>query len=117
MEIIFHTTEKGGDHPIRHDLHFQQKKYEVTHVIVRLLPKFMGSRGCYSGGAVADAAAGSLQTFANPKPALARLLAQSGPVPGIENLPEENGVGGKKDKRKGHEEEGRANKKGRSVKN
>lgn len=94
MEIVLHAVDKGGDHTIRHDLNFQEAKYETLHVM----------------------------SFTNPKPNLARLLAKSGPVPGLENLPEENGAptpaSTKKDKRKGHDDDTRANKKGRSsVKN
>ncbi|RVD88537.1 uncharacterized protein DFL_002719 [Arthrobotrys flagrans] len=60
MEIVLHTAEKGGDHTIKHDLHFQQPKYDITTTI----------------------------TFHNPKPGLMKLLQASGPVPGFDTLGE-----------------------------
>ena len=38
MEIILTAVEKGGDHPIKHDLNFQHERYEANHVIVRVVP-------------------------------------------------------------------------------
>ena len=35
MEIVFTGVDKGGDHPIFHDLNFQEQRYEAKHVIVR----------------------------------------------------------------------------------
>ncbi|KAL7271203.1 transcription factor TFIIF complex subunit Tfg3 [Rhizina undulata] len=86
MEIVLHAVDKGGDHNIRHDLNFQKSKYEAIHTV----------------------------TFNNPRPNLARLLALSGPVPGVEAgaAPEENGVT-KRDKRKNDGEE-RVKKKSRN---
>lgn len=54
------------------------------------------------------------QTFKNPRPNLLKALAVSGPVPGGDAAPEENGVG-KRDKRKNEGEE-RVKKKSRSEK-
>lgn len=34
MEIVLTAVEKGGDHPIAHDLNFQSEMYESTHTIV-----------------------------------------------------------------------------------
>ncbi|KAL2357441.1 transcription initiation factor-like protein subunit [Cryomyces antarcticus] len=56
MEIILSAVGKGGDHPLVHDLNFQQERYEAKHVI----------------------------TFRNPKPELLAILKESGPV-GEEN--------------------------------
>jgi len=85
MEIVLHGIDKGGDHVVRHDLHFQQTKYESLHTI----------------------------TFNNPRPNLLKQLANSGPVPGTNAVPaEENGVT-KRDKRKNDGEE-RVKKKSRS---
>jgi len=88
MEVLLHGADKGGEHSIRHDLHFQKTKYENVHPV----------------------------TFTNPRPNLLKLLAQCGPVPGndVAAAPEENGVG-KRDKRKNDGEE-RAKKKSRSEK-
>ncbi|KAF3224083.1 hypothetical protein TWF191_006198 [Orbilia oligospora] len=60
MEIVLHSADKGGDHTIKHDLHFQQPKYDITTTI----------------------------TFNNPKPGLLKLLQASGPVPGFDGLGE-----------------------------
>ncbi|KAI5836833.1 yeats family-domain-containing protein [Morchella snyderi] len=85
MEIILHGVDKGGDHPIRHDLNFQKNKYESIHTV----------------------------TFTNPRPNLLKQLALSGPVPGSDSAPpEENGLT-KRDKRKNDGEE-RVKKKSRS---
>jgi len=87
MEVVLHTADKGGDHLIRHDLNFQKPRYEMIHTV----------------------------TFTNPRANLAKLLAQSGPVPGYDGIPvEENGVG-KRDKRK-HDGDDRVKKKGKSEK-
>lgn len=34
MEITFTGLDKGGDHPILHDLNFQSARYEAKHTIV-----------------------------------------------------------------------------------
>ena len=34
LEIILTGTEKGGDHPISHDLNFQSPRYEAKHTVV-----------------------------------------------------------------------------------
>lgn len=100
-----HTADKGGDHLIRHDLNFQKPKYEMIHTVVRqpfssLFSKLINPL---------------LQTFTNPRANLAKLLAQSGPVPGYDGTPaDENGVG-KRDKRK-HDGDDRVKKKGKSEK-
>ncbi|KAI9820956.1 MAG: hypothetical protein M1832_003428 [Thelocarpon impressellum] len=57
MDIVLTGVDKGGDHPIKHDLNFQHERYEATHVV----------------------------TFKNPKPGLLAVLKESGPVPGDEN--------------------------------
>ncbi|KAF3908401.1 hypothetical protein ABW21_db0200681 [Orbilia brochopaga] len=88
MEIVLYPMEKGQEISIKHDLNFQKSVYESKQEI----------------------------TFVNPKPGLLRALAQSGPVPGLDGLGEENGTS-KKDKRKGGDDEGKSNKKGRSNKN
>jgi transcription initiation factor TFIID/TFIIF subunit len=55
-----------------------------------------------------------LQTFSNPRPNLLKQLALSGPLPGTDSVPEENGVG----KRAGRKNDGeeRAKKKSRNEK-
>lgn len=105
MEVVLHTADKGGDHLIRHDLNFQKPRYEMTHTVVcqlfsTIFPKLTQL---------------PLQAFTNPRANLAKLLAQSGPVPGYDGTPaEENGVG-KRDKRK-HDGDDRVKKKGKSEK-
>jgi len=84
MEVLLHAIDKGGDHSIRHDLNFQKNKYESIHPV----------------------------TFHNPRPNLLKALAASGPIPGADGAPEENGVS-KRDKRKNDGEE-RTKKKSRS---
>jgi len=37
MEIVFHAADKGGDTIVKHDLHFQQPKYEALHTVVSAL--------------------------------------------------------------------------------
>ncbi|KAI5812611.1 yeats family-domain-containing protein [Pyronema omphalodes] len=86
MNLVLHAIDKGGDHNIQHDLNFQKNKYESIHTI----------------------------TFTNPRPNLLKQLALSGPIPGAEATPEENGVA-RKDKRKNDGEE-RSKKKSRSEK-
>ncbi|EPS44548.1 hypothetical protein H072_1461 [Dactylellina haptotyla CBS 200.50] len=87
MEVVLHTMEKGGDHSIKHDLHFQEAKYESTSTI----------------------------TFSNPKPGLMKVLAQSGPVPGLEAFAEQDG--GSRKAQKAAPEEKPAKKSSRSMKN
>ena len=36
MNITLSTIDKGGDHPIAHDLNFQSEHYESKHSVVRL---------------------------------------------------------------------------------
>ncbi|KAF8534101.1 yeats family-domain-containing protein [Trichophaea hybrida] len=86
MNLVLHAIDKGGDHNLSHDLNFQKNKYESVHNV----------------------------TFVNPRPNLLKQLALSGPVPGGDAAPEENGVG-KRDKRKNDGEE-RSKKKSRSEK-
>ncbi|KAI9850058.1 MAG: hypothetical protein M1838_006138 [Thelocarpon superellum] len=57
MDIVLTGVERGGDHPIKHDLNFGSERYEAKHVI----------------------------TFKNPKPALLAVLRETGPIPGEEN--------------------------------
>jgi len=35
MSIVFTGKEKGGEHPILHDLNFQKNRYEAVHPFVR----------------------------------------------------------------------------------
>lgn len=63
LVIVLHTADKGGDHTITHDLNFAQTSYTVNHTL----------------------------NFPTNKPGLARLLAESGPVPGY-NAPGASGV-------------------------
>ncbi|KTW29706.1 hypothetical protein T552_04094 [Pneumocystis carinii B80] len=67
MDVIIFYADKGGETTLKHDLNFQQNKYENEHIL----------------------------TITNPRPALQRLLAESGPVPGYVELEDK-----KKDKRK-----------------
>ncbi|CCJ30677.1 unnamed protein product, partial [Pneumocystis jirovecii] len=53
MDIVISYAERGGETTIKHDLNFQQTKYENEHIL----------------------------TIVNPRPALQRLLAESGPIP------------------------------------
>ncbi|KAI9816830.1 MAG: hypothetical protein M1827_001475 [Pycnora praestabilis] len=69
MEIVMTAIDKGGDHPVAHDLNFQSGRYEAKHII----------------------------TFKNPKPALMAALKESGSTPGDENgLKAQRGGGGGK---------------------
>lgn len=34
MTITLTAIDKGGDHPIAHDLNFQKEHYETKHVVV-----------------------------------------------------------------------------------
>ncbi|ODQ64592.1 SAS complex, SAS5 subunit/transcription initiation factor IID, subunit 14 [Nadsonia fulvescens var. elongata DSM 6958] len=65
LNIIFHVAERGGEHTVMHDLNFRQNKYDVTHVF----------------------------KFPTNKPALNKLLFESGPVPGYNNPSNNNGNG------------------------
>ncbi|KAK6533489.1 hypothetical protein TWF694_002428 [Orbilia ellipsospora] len=60
MEVVLHPMEKGAEISIKHDLNFQEAKYENVHTV----------------------------TFSNPKPNLMKVLAQTGPVPGLETFGE-----------------------------
>lgn len=53
LNINLHVAERGGEHKLTHDLNFQKTRYEVIHTL----------------------------NFPTNKPALLRLLAESGPVP------------------------------------
>lgn len=65
MQIVFTGKFRGGDHPVTHDLHFQQEEYESLHTI----------------------------TFRNPKPDLINLLSESGPTENG-TAPGKKGAGG-----------------------
>ncbi|KAG4301830.1 hypothetical protein PCK1_001806 [Pneumocystis canis] len=67
MDVTIFYAEKGGEITLKHDLNFQQTKYENEHIL----------------------------TIVNPRPALQRLLAESGSVPEYTELEDK-----KKDKRK-----------------
>lgn len=72
MQIVFTGKFRGGDHPVTHDLHFQQEKYESLHTI----------------------------TFRNPKPDLVNLLGESGPTENGAPA-KKGGAGGGEGKKKG----------------
>lgn len=71
MGIVLHFADKGGEQTIGHDLNFAQNEYIVNHTI----------------------------NVPTNKPNLARLLTESGPVPGY-NAPGASGVGVDNNKRK-----------------
>ncbi|KAF3910787.1 hypothetical protein ABW20_dc0101941 [Dactylellina cionopaga] len=87
MEIVLHIADKGGDHTIKHDLHFQKPKYDLITTV----------------------------TFTNPKANLMKLLAQSGPVPGLEAFTDMDGNARKPQKQA--PEERSTKKSSRSMKN
>ncbi|ODQ67566.1 transcription initiation factor TFIID subunit 14 [Nadsonia fulvescens var. elongata DSM 6958] len=70
LAIVFHIAEKGGEHTVLHDLNFQKNRYEVIHNL----------------------------TFPTNKPALNKLLAESGPVPGYTDAGNASVVSGEKRK-------------------
>ncbi|KAK7204190.1 transcription initiation factor TFIID subunit 14 [Myxozyma melibiosi] len=53
MTVALHVMDKGGEHTVVHDLNFLEEKYEVLHKL----------------------------SFPTNRPALAKVLAESGPVP------------------------------------
>ncbi len=55
MEITFTLMDRGGEQSVRHDLNFQKQKYESLHVL----------------------------SVPSTRPALAQMLLESGPVPGL----------------------------------
>uniref|UniRef100_A0A060T1Y5 ARAD1C24860p n=1 Tax=Blastobotrys adeninivorans TaxID=409370 RepID=A0A060T1Y5_BLAAD len=72
MGIVLHYADRGGETTIGHDLNFAQNEYTVTHTI----------------------------TLPTNRPQLAKLLTESGPVPGY-NAPGASGVAAQAgDKRK-----------------
>lgn len=56
MDVVLTMADKAGEHVVRHDLNFQTEKYETTHVL----------------------------SFPTSRPGLAQILADSGPVPGLQ---------------------------------
>jgi transcription initiation factor IIF auxiliary subunit len=66
MAVTLHYAEKGGTKDLAHDLHFQQPKYEITHILV-----------CPDYEMLVDS-----QEFNKPAPGLLKLLAESGETPG-----------------------------------
>ncbi|CAN6674354.1 transcription initiation factor TFIID subunit 14 [Trichomonascus vanleenenianus] len=86
LGIVLHLADRGGDRTLSHDLNFSQNEYIVTHNI----------------------------SIPTNRPALARLLTESGPVPGY-NAPGASGVQELGDKRKGDEGEGKLKKKPKTV--
>jgi transcription initiation factor TFIID/TFIIF subunit len=67
MGIVLHMVDRGGEQTLAHDLNFAQNEYVVHHTI----------------------------NVPTNKPNLARLLTESGPVPGY-NAPGASGVGDKR---------------------
>jgi transcription initiation factor TFIID/TFIIF subunit len=59
MAIVLHIAERGGEHTVAHDLNFAENEYVADHVL----------------------------SFPTNKPNLARLLLESGPVPGLGGAP------------------------------
>jgi len=90
MEIVCTSVEKGGEHSLLHDLNFQKETYDAKHVIVS------GSYGAQitkvTSYSVISLIPISHQTFKNPRPALLKILAESGSVPG-DAQDVENGTG------------------------
>lgn len=68
MGIVMHYADNGGSVTVRHDLNFQSEDYTVDHVL----------------------------SISTARPGLARLLLETGPVPGLDTGSVDDGGAGRK---------------------